>query len=58
MDQLLIDVTEIPEAQVSDLVTLLGREVRAEMLAELQDTTPHEVTTRIMTRVPRRYIRD
>lgn len=47
MDQLTIDVTDIPEAREGDLVTLIGRdgeeEIRAEELARLSGTIPHEI---------------
>jgi alanine racemase len=56
MDQVMVDVTEIPEAQVGDEVTLIGDGITAEQIAELVGTTPHEITTRIMSRVPRNYI--
>jgi len=56
MDQVMVDVTEIPGALVGDEVTLIGEGVAAEQIAELVGTTPHEITTRIMSRVPRQYI--
>ncbi|MER3414073.1 MAG: alanine racemase [Armatimonadota bacterium] len=56
MDQVMVDITEIREAQVGDEVTLIGDGVTAEQLAELVGTTPHEITTRVMSRVPRFYI--
>jgi len=47
MDQLTIDVTEIPEVKEGDLVTLIGRdgeeEIRVEDLARLSGTIPHEI---------------
>ncbi|MCX7668016.1 MAG: alanine racemase [Atribacterota bacterium] len=47
MDQLMIDVTDIPEVQESDPVTLIGRdgeeEIRVEDLARLAGTIPHEI---------------
>lgn len=56
MDQLMIDVTEIPEAKIGDEVGLILAPVSAEYLAEIVGTTPHEMTTRIMSRVPRKYV--
>jgi alanine racemase len=50
------DVTDIPEANVGDEVGLVQKPVDAEFLADIVQTTPHEITTRIMTRVPRKYI--
>lgn len=58
MDQTLVDVTDLPEVQVGDVAELLGPRVMAVDLARLIDTTAHEITTRVMSRVPRRYIRD
>ncbi|MEN3186513.1 MAG: alanine racemase [Atribacterota bacterium] len=47
MDQLTVDVTDIPEVKEGDLVTLIGRdgeeEIRVEDLARLAGTIPHEV---------------
>jgi alanine racemase len=56
MDQLMVDVTEIPDVNIGDEVGLVQGPVTAEYLAELVQTTPHEITTRIMTRVPRKYL--
>ncbi|MBA3725852.1 MAG: alanine racemase [Armatimonadetes bacterium] len=56
MDQLMIDVTEIPEVKIGDEVGLIQGPVSAEYLAEIVGTTPHEMTTRIMSRVPRKYV--
>ena len=56
MDQLMVDVTDIPEAKVGDEVGLVQKPIDAEYLADIVQTTPHEITTRIMTRVPRKYI--
>lgn len=56
MDQIMVDVTDIPDAKVGDAATLLGAEVPADEIASLVGTTPHEIPTRIMSRVPRTYI--
>lgn len=55
MDQVLVDVTDIPKVSVGDTAELLGVHIPAVELAAAIDTTPHELTTRIMSRVPRRY---
>ncbi len=55
MDQLLVDVTDIPDAKIGDLAELIGQNVRAEEIARLGETNSHEIVTRIMSRVPRRY---
>lgn len=56
MDQLLIDVSELDPVKVGDLADLIGPDVRAEELARLAETNSHEIVTRIMSRVARRYI--
>lgn len=56
MDQVMVDVTEIPGVHLGDEVTLIGDGITAEQIAALVGTTPHEITTRIMSRVPRSYI--
>lgn len=55
MDQTMVDVTEIPDVEVGMEVELLGERVSAVELAEIVGTTPHEMPTRIMSRVPRHY---
>ncbi len=55
MDQMLIDVTNIPYVGIGDEVDLIGGKVTVEGLASLAQTNCHEITTRIMSRVPRRY---
>ncbi len=51
MDMITIDVTDIPEAQVGQIVTLLGRdgqqEITADEMASLIDTSCYEVVTRL-----------
>ncbi|RMG22835.1 MAG: alanine racemase [Armatimonadetes bacterium] len=56
MDQIMVDVTDLPSVSVGDEVTLIGEGVSAEEVATLVGTTPHEITTRIMSRVPRKYL--
>jgi len=61
MDQLTIDLTEVPEAQEDDEVTLIGRdhdvEQTADDLASQSDTISYEVLTCLLPRVPRLYFR-
>ena len=61
MDQTMIDVTDIPEAKIGDIVTLIGPgedcPIKVELLAKQAETNCHEITTRIMSRVPRRIVR-
>ncbi len=59
MDQIVVDVTGIPEVAVGDEVVIMGRqggaEIRAEELAAWAGTINYEITTRIAPRVPRIY---
>jgi alanine racemase len=59
MDQIVVEVTGIPEVRVGDEVVILGRqgceEIRAEDLAEWAGTINYEITTLISPRVPRLY---
>lgn len=55
MDQMLIDVTDVPNVEIGDDVHLVSKLVKVEELAQLAKTNVHEITTRIMSRVPRRY---
>lgn len=56
MDQLLVDVTDVPDVQIGDEVELIGQFIQADRLAEILKTTPLEITTRVMSRVARKYI--
>lgn len=61
MDQLMIDVTSIPYAQVNDLVTIIGQDqnlsIRVEELAMHAQTISNEILSRIGQRLPKVYIR-
>ncbi len=61
MDQLMVDVSRIPETQVGDLVTLVGRdgeeEITMEAIAAVADSFNYEFACGISRRVPRVYIR-
>lgn len=63
MDLTLIDVTDVPEVQVDDQVTLLGwnrdspeLKIAAEELARIAGTLSYEVTCGVSERVPRVYV--
>ncbi len=62
MDQTMIDVTDIPEAQEGDEVVLIGKqgaaEITAEEVGERTGTNNYEVVTTISARVPRMYKTD
>jgi len=56
MDQTLLDVTDIPEAELGDEVILFGtRELPAGELSALAETIDYEITCGISQRVPRLY---
>ncbi|MDR0974738.1 MAG: alanine racemase [Ruminococcus sp.] len=57
MDQTVVDVTDIPEAEVGSLVTLIGSDgehtITADDLAVMADTIGYEIVCGIGLRVPR-----
>ncbi|HOW66944.1 MAG TPA: alanine racemase [Candidatus Paceibacterota bacterium] len=59
MDQMIADITRVPEAQPGDEVILIGHQGKAQItaseLAEWMGTIPWEVFTCITARVPRIY---
>ena len=61
MDQIMTDVTEIPEAEAGDLAVLLGRdqesgeEITLEELSERSGRFPYEFLSLLTARVPRIY---
>lgn len=61
MDQMMVDVTEIPEVQFGDLVTIVGKNegtyLSVEVLSELSGRFPYEFICDVNKRVPREYIR-
>jgi len=62
MDQLMVDVTDIPQAQTDDKVVLIGtqdqEQITLEQMAQVLDTINYEVACGISRRVPRIYYRD
>ncbi len=62
MDQIMIDVTDIPDVTVGSEVTLMGRDggecITAEELADLSGRFHYELLCDIGKRVPRVYYRD
>jgi len=61
MDQFVVDVSGIPNVQQDDEVVLVGRQgetqIRAEEVARLAGTINYEVTTSLLPRVTRVYLR-
>ena len=58
MDQMMIDITDIPEAKEGDIVTLLGGEIDLREFAAWGDMNRNECLGMIGRRVPRVYFRD
>lgn len=60
MDQLMMDVSDVPEAEAGDIVTMIGRDgddvITADELAAVCGTIGYEVVCGISKRVPRIYI--
>ena len=59
MDQLMVDVTDIPDVKLDDTVTLVGRdgseEITVEQIAAAADSFNYEFVCGISRRVPRIY---
>jgi alanine racemase len=55
MDQLTVDVTDVPHVRAGDVATLIGEGIRAEDVAAWSGTISYEVLTALGNRVSRRY---
>ncbi|MBQ4120103.1 MAG: alanine racemase [Clostridia bacterium] len=53
MDQMCVDVTDIPEVQMGDEVILFGKKLSVDVIAGLCDTINYEIVCGISKRVPR-----
>ncbi len=62
MDQMMVDVTDIPDVSVGDRVVLIGKdgdeEIRAEQIAAAAGSFNYEFVSGISRRVPRIYLQD
>ncbi len=60
MDQLMVDVTDIPSAKIGSVATLMGADdrVRADRIAELIGTISYEILCGISPRIPRIYVNE
>ena len=62
MDQMMVDVTDIPGVQYGDTVTLIGRDgeeaIPMEQIAEAAGSFNYEFACGISRRVPRYYVQD
>ena len=58
MDQVMLDVTDIPDVHVgSEVIVFGGRELPMELVAEWADTICYEIICNVSPRVPREYVR-
>lgn len=62
MDQFMVDVTHIPEAQMDDEVVLVGKSgderITLQQIAQAADTVPYEFLCSLHHRVPRYYFQN
>jgi len=58
MDMCMIDITDAPEIQVGEIVTVVGPDNSWDNMADLLHTIPYEVVCRISKRVSRVYTRN
>ena len=62
MDQMLIDVTDIPDAAYGDIVTLIGRdgenEITFSQIADILSTINYEIMCNVGKRVVKAYLED
>ncbi|MGL4316335.1 MAG: alanine racemase [Pseudomonas sp.] len=56
MDMLAVDLTDLPEAQVGDVVELWGEQLPVDEVAQAAGTIGYELLTKVTARVPRRYL--
>ena len=56
MDLTMIDVTNIPAIQVSNVVTVLGNGLLAKEMAQQTGLSVYEIISTISSRIPRKYI--
>ena len=53
MDQMCVDITDIPQTKMGDEVILFGKELSVDVLADLSNTINYEIICGISPRVPR-----
>ncbi len=58
MDQMSVDVTDIPDVKMGDEVLLFGKELSVDILAEKTNTINYEIVCGITPRVPRVIIKE
>ena len=61
MDQMMFDITDVEEAKVGDIITLLGEDednyYSIDTWAKILNTINYELTCRLKVRLPRIYVR-
>ena len=57
MDQMMVDLTDIPEAKAGEEVILFGEGLPVDELARLENTINYELVCDVNRRVPRVYVR-
>ena len=55
MDMCMVDLTELPEANIDSLVEVFGEHAPLEALSEAAGTIPYELLCSVSKRVPRVY---
>ena len=62
MDQFMVDISDIPEAEEGDQVTLIGRdgdeEITAEVLGDLSGRFNYELVCDLGRRIPRIFLKN
>ena len=56
MDQCQVDVTDVPGVKIGDVATLIGEGIAAAEVADWAETTAHEPTTLLNSRVARYFV--
>lgn len=61
MDQMMLDITDVPDAQIGEIITLLGEDnnsfIPIDDWAKILGTIHYELTCRLKVRLPRVYTR-
>ncbi len=57
MDQMMVDVTDVPEAEIGDEAEIFGKHLPVEEVSELADSFNYEMVCGVSRRVPRVYTR-
>lgn len=56
MDMCMADLTDLPDVHVGDTVEIFGQRQRVDLLADILETIPYELTCAVSKRVPRLYL--